>query len=272
MDLFIIFWNRLNIRIPAVFSSDLLNSFFVRLVLIVVESCSKGVIGILWEAPLTCFSISCIFRRLGELIPFNVWRSQKWNTVCKLLSGVNFAMIFPFVWDVPVKDKWCGINRRLECALCRSHRRSILWFVLNTHRLNSLSGYRFAWSILPEEFRVCHGWVIEGNMIIHWAIKVLSICDVSNHVIFWALHVEIGDPAKLAVDVSILWNGWIIGHPSSLDFIHFVGIVLSSWLYQNRLLRLESFVKVLLIVGVISCIKKRWTVVMSFVPLVIIRR
>ena len=48
--------------------------------------------------------------------------------------------------------------------------------------------------------------------------------------------------------------------------------MLPSWLNENRLLLLETLVEVLPVVSVIGTIEIRWGVLMSFVPLVIVRR
>lgn len=57
---------------------------------------------------------------------------------------------------------------------------------------------------MSKEFRVGHGGVIECNMIVHWPIEVLSVASMPFVVIFGAFHIKVGDPAQLAINVSIL--------------------------------------------------------------------
>lgn len=91
-------------------------------------------------------------------------------------------------------------------------------------------------------------------------------------VIFRALDIEVWYPAQLTIDISILGNRGVVWHSRALHIIHFVWVELSSWLNKNLLLILEALVKVLLVVGVILLVENGGGEVMSFVPLVIIRR
>lgn len=246
MYFFIIFGDWFDIGVPAVLSSNLLNSFFGWWVshLLIVKSLGECVVCVLWEASLAAIWVSSVLWRVGQLVPFNVWCSQKWNTIGKLLSCMDFAMIFPFVWDISIQDEWSCINWGLESALSWSHGWTILWFVLYTHCLNSFSSNRFAWRILSEEFRIGHCWVVEGYVIVHWPIKIFSISNMSYLVIFWTFHVEIWNPAEFTVNVSIFGNDRVIWHSGSFDFVHFIWVVLSSWFYQYWLLCLESFIEI----------------------------
>jgi len=195
--------------------------------------------------------------------------SQERDTVCELLSFCNLSIDFVFVWNVSIEYEWSRIQRCLESTLSRSHCWPIFRPVLDWHCLNSLSSYRLGWSILSKEFRVCHSWVIESHMVIHWPIKVLSVTHMSNVIILWALDIEVRDPAQLTVDVSILGDVGVIRHPCSLDLIHFIWVMLSSRLQQNWLLWLELLVKVLSVVSVVLSVESRGTCVETFVPLVI---
>ena len=270
VNFFVILWNWFDVGVPSIFSSDLLNSLLLAswnpksLCKSVV--CSLRVTSLLLSST---FHISSSWR-LGHLVPLNMWLSQERNGICKLLRFLYLSIVFPFIRDISVQNKRCGINRSLECALSWSHWRSILWFILYAHCLNSFSCDRLWWSILSEKFRIGHSRVVEGNVIVHWSVKILSVGDVSSWIVFRALNIKVWDPSKLTIDISVFWDSRIIWHPSSLDFIHLIWIMFSSWLNQNCLLRLESFIKILFVVSVICFIEERWTMVMSLVPLIII--
>ena len=164
MNLFIILWNRLDVWVPSVFSSDLLNSFLLILLIQTLESSCKSVVSLLGETSLTSLSIiSSSSWRFCQFVPFKMRCTQKWNRISKLLSSVNFFMIFPFVWNISIKDKRSSVNRSLKSTLSRSHGRAILRFVLNTHCLNSFSCYWFTWGILSEKLWICHGWIVKCN-------------------------------------------------------------------------------------------------------------
>ena len=197
--------------------------------------------------------------------------SQKWNCICILLSSMNLFMIFPLVWNISIKDKRSSINRCLKSTLSRSHCWAVFWSILNAHGLDLFSGNRFCWCVLSEKFRVCHCWVIECNVIVHWTVEEFSISGVSDIVILGALDVEIWDPTKLTINVSIFWNVWIIWHSSSFNLIHFIWIIFSSWLKEDWLFRLELLIEILSVVGVVFTVENRWTMLESFVPLVVSR-
>ena len=92
-------------------------------------------------------------------------------------------------------------------------------------------------------------------MVVHGSIKILSIRWMSLSIILRALDVKVRDPPQLAINISILRNIRIVRHSGSFDFVHFIRVILSSWFDQNRLLRLELFVEVLPVMGVISIIE-----------------
>jgi len=269
VNFFVILWNWFDVWVPSIFSSDLFNSLLLAS----------------WNPKSLCKSVVCSLRvtsllgstfhvssswRLSHLVPLNMWLSQERNGICKLLWVLNFSIVFPFIRDISVQNKRCGINWSLECALSWSHWRSILWFILYAHCLNSFSCNRLWRSILSEKFRIGHSGVVKCHVIVHWSVKILSVCNVSCIIVFRTLNIKVWDPSKLAIDISVFWDSRIIWHSCSLDLIHLIWIMLSSWLYQNCLLRLESLVKILFVMRVICCIEERWTMVMSLVPLIII--
>ena len=104
MNLFIIFWNRLNIRVPSVFFTH----FFY--------SCStEG--KVLFRARLRIFAeswpISSINRtrrlRSSGFLPIIGWSSKEWNGIGKLLSLHVFLIYFMSVRNISVKNEWSSI-------------------------------------------------------------------------------------------------------------------------------------------------------------------
>jgi len=269
VNFFIILWNRFDIGVPTIFSSYLLHSLLLGSQS--VPSLSEGIVCTLRETSLlgSLFIVSSSWW-LSHLIPLDVWLSQEWNGICKLLRVLNFLIVFPFVGDISIKDEWRCINWCLKCALSWSHWWSVLRFILDTHCLNSFSSNRFWRCILSEEFWICHCGIVESYVVVHWTIKVLSVGSVSCIVVFGALDVEIRNPTKFTINISVFWDSRIIWHSCSFNLIHFIWVMFSSWLDKNWLFWLEGFVEVLLVVGVVSLIKKRWSVMMSLVPLIII--
>ena len=172
-----------------------------------------------------------------------------------ILISFIFGRIFPFVRNVSIKNEWCCIYWSLESTLGWSHWRSVLGFVLDTHCLNSFSCDRFRWSVLSEKFGVSHGGIVKCNMVVHWTIEILSVCTVPIVIVFRAFDIKVWNPAKFTINISVFWNSRIIWHSCSLDFIHLIWVVLSSWFDQNWLLGLESFIEILFIVSVICIVK-----------------
>lgn len=86
-------------------------------------------------------------------------------------------------------------------------------------------------------------------------------------VILRALHVEVAQPAELAVDITFLHNLTPLRHASALDLIQLTRVHITLGLEQNRLLRLEILVEELLEVHVVLVIELGRTDVMSLVPL-----
>lgn len=108
-------------------------------------------------------------------------------------------------------------------------------------------------------------------MVVHGSIEVLSVAHMPNVIVFGALYVKVRDPSKLTIDVSIFGYVTIIWHSCSLDLIHLIWVMLSSWLQKNRLFRLELLIKVLSIVSMVLMIECRWSCMEAFVPLLIPR-
>ena len=105
----------------------------------------------------------------------NIRCSQERNSIIELVSLLHSVDVLPSVGDIPVEHEGCRVDRGLESALVGSECRSILGPVLNTHGLDTLTGNGSSWGILAEELGVRHGRVVEGDVVIHRAIEVLSV-------------------------------------------------------------------------------------------------
>ena len=163
------------------------------------------------------------------MFPISFSWSKEWNRICKLLGSMDLVVNFILIGYIAIKYKWSGIEGRLEGTLSWSHCWTVLWSVLDAHCLHSFSGHWLFWGILSEEFRIGHGWVIECNMIVHWSIKVFSVSSMSLVIILWAFNVKIWNPSQLTINISVLWNTWIVWHSGTLDLIHLIWIMFPSW-------------------------------------------
>ena len=192
MNLFVVFWNRFNIRIPSIFSAHFLYTRLRDLEVLFGAA--------LWrvssESWVWLRSINWTVRRWsGDLLPLGGWSSQEWNSVGKLLSLNVLPVHFILVRDITVKDERCGVKWGLEGALGWSHGWTVFRTVLYTHGLDSFSCNWFFWGILSKEFWICHSRIIKCYMVVHWAIEVFSISCMSRVIILWALDIKIRDPA-----------------------------------------------------------------------------
>jgi hypothetical protein len=83
-------------------------------------------------------------------------------------------------------------------------------------------------------------------VVLTGGIKVLFVVRVSVIVIFRELNMEIWDPAKFAVDISIFGKFRIVRHPSSFNFVLFIGVKLAFGHQGDDFLVAEGLVEVLL--------------------------
>lgn len=125
---------------------------------------------------------------------------------------------------------------------------------------------------MPEELGVGHRGVVEGHVVVHGPVEVLSGGGVAHRVVLRALDIEVRDPTQLSINVSILGYKGVVRHSSPLELVHLVGVRLALWVEENGLLTLEALVEVFLVVGVVAEVEERRTVVVSTVPLVLARR
>ena len=232
MHLLVVLGNWFNVGIPSIFSTNFLKSSSGHWNWIVIWSSamdtSCSFIETLWICCTTVINWSspwwsnCIF-------PFSWWSSQERYSISLHLSGYILRINFVFVRNITIKNERSCIKWCLEGALSWLHSWAVFWSVLNTHCLYSFSSNGLFWGILSKEFWVGHCGVIECYMIVHWAIKVLSVTSMSMIIILRALNVKIRDPSKFTIDISILWYTRIVWHPCSFNFIHLIWIMFSSW-------------------------------------------
>ena len=83
-------------------------------------------------------------------------------------------------------------------------------------------------------------------MVVLRAIEVLAVGRMPSVVIFRVLDIEVGDPAELAINVTLLRHLCVVRHASALHVVLLVRVQLALWVHQDPLLVLEVFVEVLL--------------------------
>ena len=106
-------------------------------------------------------------------------------------------------------------------------------------------------------------------MVVHWAVEVLPVSHMPPVVVFGALNVEVGYPPQLTIDVPVLGDAGIVGHPSAFDFVHLEWVFFTFGLDEDGLFRLELFVEKLFVVSVVFIIEKGGAVVVTLIPLLI---
>jgi len=239
---------------------------------VLTEPSSESLVGLVLERPVSvAHSHARRARGLHHVLPLHVGSPQEGDGVRELLGISYLVGYLIFVGDISVQDEGRGIKRCLEGALGGPHSRPELGSVLHAHSLHALTGYRLAGGVLPEEFRVGHGRIIEGHVVVHGAVEILSVRMVPLIVVLGALHVEVGDPSQLAVNVPVFRNFRVVGHARALELVHLVGVGFALGLDQHGLLLLELLVEILAVVGVILLVKQGGAVVEALVPLVFAR-
>jgi len=94
---------------------------------------------------------------------------------------------------------------------------------------------------------------------------------VALSVVLRAFYKEIGNPTQLAINVPILCHLRVIWHPSAFEFILFIGVHFPLWPYCIALVLPEALVEELLVMGVISIVELGRNVLVTVIPLVIVR-
>ena len=125
MNALVVLGDGLDVGVPAILSSHLLNSFLLACHL--AKALGECLVSGLSERSTAFFS----WRDPGHLVPLLVILSQEWDGIRKLLSFHIFSINLVFIGDISIKNKWGSVNRCLESALGRSHRRAILGPILD---------------------------------------------------------------------------------------------------------------------------------------------
>ena len=138
VHLLVVFRDRLDVWVPAIFSAHLFDSFFCHWSKILfailltgnAEALSKRVMS--WTHRIWSHAIVPSGWRSGHVFPVLLRLSQEWNRVCILLRLFNSIDNFPSIWNVAIQNEWSRIEWSLELTLRWSHRWSIFRTVLYT--------------------------------------------------------------------------------------------------------------------------------------------
>lgn len=99
---------------------------------------------------------------------------------------------------------------------------------------------------MPEELLVAHLRVIELLVVVDGDVKELAVRWIELVIVLAESHIEVADPAELAVHIPVLRQARVFGHPSAFDFIFFVRVEPALWRQHGGLPRREVFVEELL--------------------------
>lgn len=196
--------------------------------------------------------------------------SQEWDWTFLDLGLFNGRIKFVSIGDITVQDEGSCIHWCLEGALSWSHCATHLRLVIDAQVLDPLLCNRVLGCILSKEFRVGHCWVVEGCMVVHRLIEILSRSRMSFSIVFRALYAKVWYPTQLPIDVSFLRRLWVVWHSGSLEFILLIWIKLSLWLECLILLLSELFIEELLIMCMVCLVEVRWNDLVTTVPLAIV--
>ena len=83
-------------------------------------------------------------------------------------------------------------------------------------------------------------------MVVLGAVEVFAIGRIKLVIVLGTLYVEVVDPAQLAVDVPLLRQLGVVGHPRTLHLVLFVGIELSLRVHQDTVFQAVVLTEVLL--------------------------
>ena len=257
MYFFIECGDRLDVGVPAMLLSQLLDSLPNR------AERSPTSIG-----ERVVLAVMLVSGSRNDALVLDGARTQEWDTILSSRQGaLDVFSVLVLVADVSVQDEGRCVQRGREGALSRLQRGTVRRAILHAESLNALPGDRVERSILPEEFAVAHGRVIERLLVIKGRIEVLASCRVGLPVVLRALDVEVAKPPEFAIDIAIFDNGGPLWHASALDLIQLARIQFTLGLEQNWLCLLEILVEELLKVHVVVVIELGRAVVVPFVPL-----
>ena len=83
-------------------------------------------------------------------------------------------------------------------------------------------------------------------MVVFGAVEVFPVGRIKLIIVLGTLYVEVVDPAQLAVDVPLLRQLGVVGHPRPLHFVLLVGIELPLRVHQDAVLQAVVLAEVLL--------------------------
>ena len=88
------------------------------------------------------------------------------------------------------------------------------------------TSYGAFWSVLAEEFLIRQRRVVELVVIILGPVEELAVRWVHLVIVLGELHVEIGNPAELTVDVTLLRQLCVVWHSSALHLVLLIWVEL----------------------------------------------
>lgn len=124
MDFLIVLGDGFNVGVPAILSSHLLDSLLLGGQL--THACSESLVSSVSER-----SAAVSSWRLCHLVPLEVRLSKERNSVGELLRVNILTVDLVLVGNISVQYERGSVQRGLESALGRSHRRAILGSILN---------------------------------------------------------------------------------------------------------------------------------------------
>ena len=180
----------------------------------------------------------------------NLW-SQEGDLSWSFHRFLNIVYHLVFVASIFIEDKWGCVHRTSKFRLGlreRLHRST----TLVTKSRTCSDRHCFVWKscnralrcVLAEEFRISQCWVVELVVVVLWTIKEFTIRRMKFSIILWEFYVEVLYPTEFSINISFLWQLWVIRHSSALYFILIIWVKLSLWVDHNILLVLEVFIKV----------------------------
>jgi len=103
-------------------------------------------------------------------------------------------------------------------------------------------------------------------VVVFGSIEEFAIRWVHCVIVLRVFDVEVVDPAKFSVDISLLGKFSVVWHAGSFHIVFFKRVKLALRMEQHALLVLKVLVKVLLIVSVIGPVEVRRRYMMTVVP------
>ena len=273
MHLRVVGRDRLNVVLPSGFFACVSLDVLSLYVLLLCGTRSLGkerLLGATKRSESSSMRLREVFRRM--MCPKE--RDLRMNIHC----AFNLAHDLEFVAGLLLKNKrsivlWASkpgiISHRTATLLCKGlkPRGTVLAVAVNRALLSCDSSYWGFWRVLAEKLRICHWRVVESGGVVFWDVEKLTVGRVQLCIVFRALDVEVGYPAKFAIYVSFLGQLCVVWHAGTLHFIFFIGVQLSLWKNHSPVCRSGGLVKVFL-ARYVSGYKKGTYLVVSVVFIV----